>query len=159
MTRGYVKTYKVQTRTSRGSMVFFAIAMIIFLFIIAQYAMYLNPGNHTDLNSLHPLEKIRLLRIHKPASQILKADIQYNSTSQPHNRGDAPENIDVQAHKMQTVTTASTLSFDFARDGEPPLEVSSNLHVFYYAWYGSPPFDKKWLHWDHQVHSPPPSRF
>ena len=27
----------------------------------------------------------------------------------------------------------------------------SNLHIFYYAWYGSPAFDGRWLHWDHKV--------
>ena len=25
------------------------------------------------------------------------------------------------------------------------------LHAFYYAWYGNPEMDGKWLHWDHEV--------
>ena len=27
----------------------------------------------------------------------------------------------------------------------------SNLYIFYYAWYGSPAVDGRWLHWDHKV--------
>ena len=26
---------------------------------------------------------------------------------------------------------------------------SYDVHIFYYGWYGSPKYDKKWLHWNH----------
>jgi len=26
-----------------------------------------------------------------------------------------------------------------------------SVHIFYYGWYGNPKWDKKWVHWDHEV--------
>lgn len=30
-------------------------------------------------------------------------------------------------------------------------EPNYNVHAFYYAWYGNPQFDGKFVHWDHQL--------
>jgi len=32
--------------------------------------------------------------------------------------------------------------------------VNLNVHVFYYAWYGSPEFDGQWWHWNHEYIPP-----
>ena len=138
-------------------MFFFAISMIIFLFLIAQQAMYLTPGNRTNLDALHPLEKIKLLRIHQSDSPIRKAEAPLNFSSKS-NDGDifiSPENI-VPVEKVQKPSSTINVEDD-PNIAESQPEVSINLHVFYYAWYGSPSFDKKWLHWDHQVRPISPS--
>ncbi|XP_063234008.1 glycoprotein endo-alpha-1,2-mannosidase-like protein [Bacillus rossius redtenbacheri] len=35
------------------------------------------------------------------------------------------------------------------RATDAPLAVNHNVHVFYYAWYGSVAVDGEWRHWDH----------
>ena len=32
-----------------------------------------------------------------------------------------------------------------------PVELAANVHAFYYIWYGSPPTDGKYIHWNHAV--------
>jgi glycoprotein endo-alpha-1,2-mannosidase len=38
-------------------------------------------------------------------------------------------------------------------DSEKPFksDAVAGLHTFYYAWYGNPALDGKWVHWNHQV--------
>ena len=148
MTRGYVRANRAPTR---GRMILFAISMIVFLSLIAQRAMYLNPRNHVDSDASHPLEKIKLLRIHKPGSQIRSSEIEWKVNSELQSRGNAPENVDGHVKNNQKPSIVKSSINDVAADGDNPQPVSGNLHVFYYSWYGSPQFDKKWLHWDHQV--------
>ena len=39
-----------------------------------------------------------------------------------------------------------------ADSGKPfKSDAVSGLHTFYYAWYGNPALDGKWVHWNHQV--------
>ncbi|GAA2072533.1 ThuA domain-containing protein [Actinomadura alba] len=38
---------------------------------------------------------------------------------------------------------------------DPPAEVSPNVHVFYYPWYGSPAGGAGWRHWQQGGHTPP----
>lgn len=37
----------------------------------------------------------------------------------------------------------------------PPGEVSDRVHVFYYNWYGAPPHQKSYVHWQQGGHNPP----
>jgi hypothetical protein len=53
--------------------------------------------------------------------------------------------------ETQVQTTISSSSGPITPSQYTPQPISSKLHVFYYAWYGSPKFDQKWLHWNHQV--------
>ncbi|GAA3563373.1 hypothetical protein GCM10022419_050120 [Nonomuraea rosea] len=36
-----------------------------------------------------------------------------------------------------------------------PAQVSPDVHVFYYPWYGSPPVSGAWRHWQQGGHTPP----
>ncbi|CAB4057070.1 MANEA [Lepeophtheirus salmonis] len=37
------------------------------------------------------------------------------------------------------------------------ISISTDVHIFYYGWYGNPSYDDgKWIHWNHRVLPPPP---
>lgn len=40
--------------------------------------------------------------------------------------------------------------FDMPTDARPDGDVSYNVHAFYYAWYGNPGQDGRYLHWNHK---------
>lgn len=40
------------------------------------------------------------------------------------------------------------------RTKSPPSNLNLNVHAFYYAWYGAPEVDGKWVHWNHEYIPP-----
>ena len=58
-------------------------------------------------------------------------------------------NLDITKDAAQHPSASSAVKLAKELGTQP---VSKHLHVFYYAWYGTPAVDKKWLHWNHQVH-------
>lgn len=38
-----------------------------------------------------------------------------------------------------------------SRDSSRSSDASTRIHGFYYAWYGNPTVNGKYLHWDHEV--------
>jgi len=41
-----------------------------------------------------------------------------------------------------------------ARTKSPSSNLNLNVHAFYYAWYGAPEVDGKWVHWNHEYIPP-----
>ena len=40
------------------------------------------------------------------------------------------------------------------RTQQPSSKLNLNVHAFYYAWYGAPEVDGKWVHWNHEYIPP-----
>ncbi|MFD9539461.1 ThuA domain-containing protein [Streptomyces sp. NPDC060022] len=46
-------------------------------------------------------------------------------------------------------------TFTLSHDPDPVAEASSDVHLFYYPWYGTPATSGSWRHWQQGGHTPP----
>lgn len=51
---------------------------------------------------------------------------------------------------VKEMVAAPKLVPDKKRRKSKVVRLNYNVHIFYYAWYGSPEFEGKWWHWNHQ---------
>ena len=54
-------------------------------------------------------------------------------------------------HGVDAAGPSSRSTHKASTGGRVPKKGALGLHAFYYAWYGNPEMDGKWLHWDHEV--------
>ena len=116
---------------------FISLLGLVYCFSLINKKQY---GNIADPESRSPFKKEETFQI-LPASNFLKT-----STS-------GVISAVISVNKTQTNSQE--------HQKEPTLKtkrsrgsLNSKVHVFYYAWYGSPPFDGQWWHWNHEYIPP-----
>jgi hypothetical protein len=112
--------------------------------------------NGIILNSTHPPQSASSQQI--PAAPSHNKTIRNRLVTTIRNFGGLGNNEDdrgnrAAAHPVPAAALpASSRSGPGSESGAPAaLAPALGLHTFYYAWYGTPEVDGKWLHWDHEV--------
>ncbi|WP_298518255.1 glycoside hydrolase family 99 protein [uncultured Kordia sp.] len=54
-------------------------------------------------------------------------------------------------HQLYILSFLLILTFSCKEKLEKKVSVSKKIHTFYYNWYGSPEYDGKYLHWNHEI--------
>jgi hypothetical protein len=82
----------------------------------------------------------------KDSSKENSEESYFIANEHPAKKYERQSGSESQGDRMTTNATSHEIIRSSVSDLSP-----SNLHIFYYAWYGSPAFDGRWLHWDHKV--------
>uniref|UniRef100_A0A7S0ZIG9 Uncharacterized protein n=1 Tax=Timspurckia oligopyrenoides TaxID=708627 RepID=A0A7S0ZIG9_9RHOD len=118
--------------------------LVLFLLFILSFISFLLYIFHPDSSQNHLIPSKFIIKQHSNTSRIRgNAHQQYPLLLIQHNRS-----------KLQNDNEMTTIDEKHRFDGS--LKSKSELGdarciVFYYAWYGNPQFDGKWIHWKHEI--------
>ena len=145
------RTAKRKLSTSRSCIYLSLIFIFGYSFVVIQIKMHSNPGIQTQFASVADIRQLNNIQSTEKNSMkiILELDPMDSNDRKDTSRFENVSRVALGAENRAISQSGIPGTVDVS--GRTPTITSSHLHVFYYAWYGSPTVDGKWLHWDHQV--------
>jgi len=133
----------VAVRLKRSASFVFFISFVAFIFVSC--FMFFN--NKSVGNKIHPARR-KTFDNEQPVQNLPASKF---TSSKPPTIGIGSRDK-IQNKTQKTVEIKNVLSSVDKKRNKSSLNY--NVHVFYYAWYGSPEFDGQWWHWNHEYIPP-----